>query len=287
MPDSDDTEPRVSSSPAQPDPAEIPVFILCGGLGTRLRSIETGPKASAPVAGFPFLTYTFRLLARQGFRRIFLLAGFKAADLAAELGISEARDRTEAPGIASVPTLTRDLVETLSIRVVREKERMGTGGAVWMARDYAADLNLILNGDSYAEVCFSDLLGEVKDDVAAILGVWRKKCGEYGTLELGPTNQVDRFVEKGNPGEGWINGGVYAVPGSFFERLPSGPSSLEKDVLPVDAAAGRLQAVCLQCFFRDIGTPERFRRAQAEFAVTRRRIRDEREAAAKPEPEVG
>lgn len=252
-----------------PDPAEIPVFILCGGIGTRLRSVELGPKATVIVSGLPFLTYTLRLLERQGFRKIYLLAGFKAEVLASELGLRPDPD-------VLVPTITRNLVEALSIEVVPEDEPLGTGGAVAQAKTYASDFNLILNGDSYAEIRYMDLFSGVSSELSRLLGVWKFKCGDYGSLSLDGEDRVLQFLEKGHAKEGWINGGVYAVSRSFFERLPEGASSLETDVLPKEAEAGRLAAKRYQCFFRDIGTPDRFRQAQAEFAVLCRRIRDER-----------
>ena len=43
----------------------LPVVILCGGLGTRLRSVVADcPKVLAPVAGEPFLGYLLHHLRR-------------------------------------------------------------------------------------------------------------------------------------------------------------------------------------------------------------------------------
>ena len=53
--------------------------ILVGGRGTRLGALtETMPKPMAPVAGRPFLDWQVEEVARHGFERITLLAGYKA-----------------------------------------------------------------------------------------------------------------------------------------------------------------------------------------------------------------
>jgi D-glycero-D-manno-heptose 1,7-bisphosphate phosphatase len=87
---------------------------------------------------------------------------------------------------------------------------------------------------------------------------------------------VSRFVEKdpGHRGEAWVNGGLYAFgPGLWrcMPRPPDGrtaaPFSLERDLLPELAAAGRLVALRAEGEFFDIGTPEDWERAERRFGA--------------------
>ena len=58
--------------------------ILCGGLGTRLGALTADtPKPLLPLGDAPFLDTLLFELGRHGFRRILLLAGFRA-ELVAE-----------------------------------------------------------------------------------------------------------------------------------------------------------------------------------------------------------
>ena len=58
-----------------------------------------------------------------------------------------------------------------------------------------------------------------------------------------------------------MNGGVYVFKSSLLADIPTGPSSLERDVLPrlLDRGAFALEQ---QGMFIDIGTPEDYVRAQ-------------------------
>lgn len=109
---------------------------------------------------------------------------------------------------------------------------------------------------------------------AALAAVWVPDRGDYGGLDLADDGRVLRFVEKGERNGGWINGGVYALRREVFARLPAGPSSLEKDLLPRLAEEGRLRAHAGRAFFRDIGTPARLKSARAEMGVWVKRMED-------------
>ncbi len=256
-----------ADQPADPrsvDPCAIPVFILCGGLGTRLRSVESRPKAIIPVAGIPFLAYTLRLLRLQGFRQIHLLLGVGAAAVEAVLSAQDA-----APG------------EGLSFS--REDEPLGTGGALVRARERAGPLNLILNGDSYAEAVYADLLSAhsrpERRSGLTLLAVRLDEGADYGALEIDGANRVLAFREKGAAGPRWINAGVYAADREFFQALPDRAFSLERDLFSEMAARGLIWACPGRFFFRDIGTPERLALAQEEFRWIRNRFPTEAKEA--------
>ena len=61
------------------EPANIPVFILCGGLGTRVKEeTEFRPKPMVPIGEHPILWHVMQIYSRHGFRRFVLCLGFKA-----------------------------------------------------------------------------------------------------------------------------------------------------------------------------------------------------------------
>jgi len=59
--------------------AEIPVFILCGGLGTRLKEMtEFRPKPMVAIGPDPILLHIMKHYSGFGFRRFVLSMGYKS-----------------------------------------------------------------------------------------------------------------------------------------------------------------------------------------------------------------
>jgi glucose-1-phosphate cytidylyltransferase len=57
---------------------DIPVVILCGGMGTRLREAsEKLPKPLVDIGGKPILWHIMKIYGEHGFRRFVLCLGFK------------------------------------------------------------------------------------------------------------------------------------------------------------------------------------------------------------------
>ena len=60
------------------DKRDIPVVILCGGKGTRLREeTETIPKPLVPIGGKPILWHIMKIYSHYGFNKFILLLGYK------------------------------------------------------------------------------------------------------------------------------------------------------------------------------------------------------------------
>ena len=58
--------------------ADIPVVILCGGMGTRLREAsEHLPKPLVDIGGRPVLWHIMKTYSHHGFRRFVLCLGYK------------------------------------------------------------------------------------------------------------------------------------------------------------------------------------------------------------------
>jgi NDP-sugar pyrophosphorylase family protein len=222
-------------------PADCDVAVLAGGLGTRLRgTIGALPKVLAPVAGRPFLDILLDQIARQGFRRVVLLLGYRAD--AVEAHLAQAR-RTD-----------------LAIETVIETAPLGTAGALRGALPrLASDPVVVMNGDTFVEFDAAAVLAALgaSDAAAALVAVRVPDAGRYGALALDGAGRVARFLEKRpDAGPGLINGGVYAFGRAFLDAvMASDGPSLERDVLE-RLPAGALLAVETAGRFIDIGTPE-------------------------------
>ncbi len=231
--------------------------VLCGGLGSRLGALTADtPKPLLPVDGIPFLDVLLFELARQGVRRVLLLAGF-----AAQRMIDYA---------VSTPLKARFGLE---IEVSIEPQRAGTGGAVWHARDRLDDRFFLLNGDSWFDINLLELAGRVISEPSATGAIAVRllpDASRYGVVEI-DNGRLARFRDRPErSGSGLVSGGVYVFQSSLADWLDR-CCSLEEDVFPLLARAEKLLAMPFERYFIDIGVPDAFARAQHEVPRQRKR----------------
>ena len=226
-------------------------FVLAGGLGTRLKPrFGELPKPLAPLGGRPFLARQLEWLRARGVERAVILAGF---------GADQVRD---ALGDGSRFGMTLEYsVET---------EPLGTGGALKLAESFVDGPALVVNGDTLGE-CDPWRLERDRWErgVVGAVALYRvEDAASRGRVEHA-SGTVTRFVEKDPAfrGAAWVNGGQYAFSPALWRRLPSGASSLERDVLPQLAAQGLLAGSEVEGRFWDIGTPEDHERAERELSA--------------------
>jgi len=221
--------------------------ILAGGLGTRLRSVvDDRPKAMALVAGKPFIEYLILFLRNRGVTEILLCIGHMGNVIrefccdGREWGVH--------------------------IGYSQEVTPMGTAGAIKHAAPQIEGHDfLAVNGDSILDVDLRMLRdSHLGRDALATLALARTDAPErYGVVELSEKGEVLAFIEKGQSrGPAWINGGTYVFNKRVLELIPSGNSSLERDLLPTLIGKG-LYGSPADGFFIDIGVPGDYARLNA------------------------
>ena len=81
---------------------------------------------------------------------------------------------------------------------------------------------------------------------------------KYGVIVCKPgTDQIERFVEKPQTFvSNKINAGAYIFNPAILNRIEVRPTSIEKEIFPVMAAAGQLYSMDLLGFWMDVGQPK-------------------------------
>ncbi len=224
----------------------IDALILCGGQGTRLRPvISDKPKILADVGGKPFIEILLDNLASNGFRRIIFGVGHLKEKI---IEYFQARPRKD-----------------FLIGFSKEETPLGTGGAVKKAKPLIKSEHfLVMNGDCLFSVDFEKFYQShlaKKAVLSMVLGNAIDVYSNCGRVILASDNKILSFNEKQN----LISAGIYFMRKDVFNFMPFEESfSLEYDFFPkiMDYSYGFVSNE----EFIDIGTPERYQKANRLFS---------------------
>lgn len=231
---------------------DIPVVVLAGGTGSRLRPVvDQVPKILAPIGDQQFLNILLGWLKHQGAQRIIFSLGYMADQVITALSESS-------------------LANQLHIDTVTESESLGTlGGVSFVLRELGVEECLVINGDTFVECDLHSFVTEQRenDTFAAILAKHVTDISRFGTVSFKNGSRNDdrlaSFVEKQptNHSPGWINAGVYYFSAAAAVELKVfTKGSMEVDFLTPNVH--RLNYSKLESgLFIDIGTPESYQLA--------------------------
>ncbi len=216
--------------------SEIPVVILAGGFGTRLREqTEFIPKPMVPVGGKPILWHIMKIYAHHGFRRFIICLGYKG-DVIKEY-FFHYRMRTHDFTInlsreESIVFHNSDAQDEWEITLADTGLRAMTGSRIKKIEKYIkSDLFLLTYGDGVSDLN----VGKTVDfhlshgKMATVTGV--RPPSRFGELVI-EGDRVAEFGEKPQTGEGVINGGFFVLNRAVFDYLsPDDGCVFEKEPL--------------------------------------------------------
>jgi len=224
--------------------AEMSTIILCGGLGTRLREeTEFKPKPMVEVGNRPILWHIMKHYYHYGVQSFVLCLGYKGdvirhyflnyplynSDFSIQFGSGEVR------------TLARACEEDWSVIMAETGRTALTGTRLKRALRYAEGPTFFATyGDGVSDVDLNRLLAHHKASgkLATVTAV--RPSSRFGELAI-RDGLVQRFREKPQVTEGWINGGFFVFEKKVLDRVrPSDDVSLEEAVLETLAAEGQL-----------------------------------------------
>jgi glucose-1-phosphate cytidylyltransferase len=201
----------------------IPVVILCGGLGMRLREeTEFRPKPMVEVGGRPILWHIMRIYAHYGYTEFILCLGYKAEvikdyflnyepmnnDFTIQLG---ARDSIQFHSKHS----ERDWRITLADTGLQAQ----TGARVKRIEKYVqADQFMLTYGDGVADIDIGELVRfhQRHGKIGTVTGV--RPPSRFGEL-MTDGQSVVGFSEKPQTSQGFVNGGFFVFDRRFFDNL--------------------------------------------------------------------
>jgi len=230
--------------------------ILCGGLGNRLRSIISDkPKVLAKVGNDVFLDIVIKNILQYGFDDIILCTGYLKEKIRNHLDSYSDNYNYEC-----------------RITFSEEKELLDTGGALKNAKSLIMSDNfLVVNGDSICKTNLKEFLDfhinkKALTSIVLSSSTLDRSNADYGSVVLDNLQRIMSFNEKLKNNEQLINAGIYIMNKEIFSHMPNKKKfSLEYDLFPEIIRKNNCYGFITDSEITDIGTPERFKRAQNIF----------------------
>jgi len=227
----------------------VKAFLLAAGVGSRLRPItDTTPKCMLDIGDRPLLDIWLDALDRAGVDEVLVnlhhLPDVVQRHIAARSGPP-------------------------SVRTFFEPELLGSAGTLLANRDWVdgEELFLACYADNLTDFDLRSLIDAHREHgtIATLTVFHSENPSAGGVVELDATGRVTGFVEKpSEPVSDLTNAGMYAFHPRVLDELDgTRPRDIGYDLLP--RLVGRAHAVLVEGYFRDIGTPDAYRRAWEEW----------------------
>jgi glucose-1-phosphate cytidylyltransferase len=213
--------PRAGQTLEGMDLSTVPVVILCGGMGTRLREAsEKLPKPLVDIGGRPILWHVMKTYRHYGFRRFVLALGYKSDQIKRYfLDYREhMADFTLSPDSVLPLYHGHGAMEDWEVTFVETGLNTATADRIRRVSQHLDGEHFMLTyGDGIGDV---DLHRLVRTHLAAgrigtVTAV--HPASRYGEMHVSDGRVVE-FNEKPTLATGWVNGGFFMFRRSFIDK---------------------------------------------------------------------
>lgn len=209
---------------------DMPVVILCGGQGTRLREeTEYRPKPMVEIGGKPILWHIMKIYGHYGLRKFVLCLGYKGWSIKQYFLRSHERmrDFTVSMHGASPPVFhNQEGEEDWEVTCAETGGETGTGGRLKRVAPYVPNETFLFTyGDAVADIDIDKLLEfhHAQGRIATVTGV--HPSSRYGELRVKDGTALE-FNEKPTVAEGAVSGGFFVFQKEVFDYLGDDPKQL-------------------------------------------------------------
>lgn len=222
----------------------IPVVILCGGMGTRLREeTEYKPKPMVEIGGRPVLWHIMKLYAHFGFRRFILCLGYKGSVIKEYFLNYEAMSNDFSINLGNENQLSYQSKHTeqdFNVTLVDTGLKTMTGGRIKRIEKFIdTETFTVTYGDGLANIDIGKLVAFHQSHGKLATLTAARPPSRFGILDLTKDDLVKQFREKVETE--WINGGFMVFNRRVFDFLNS-DSILEREPMEKLAAEKQMMA---------------------------------------------
>lgn len=238
-------------------------FLLAAGIGTRLKPFtDTQPKCLIPIHGTPLLKIWLDLLAMHGVTEVLINTHHHADQV--ERFVSGYGQQSP-----------------MKLHTTFEPQLLGSAGTVWRNHGFVDDQKdfIIAYADNLTDLDLAKMIDTHRifrsmEGILTMGLIQAPDPTQCGIVTLDQNNRIIRFVEKPvKPESDLANGGVYITSSQLLDYYPdsadetTGVLDLGHHILP--RLTGKMYGYRITDYLRDIGTPQAYRAALAEWPAAK------------------
>lgn len=223
------------------------VVLMVGGAGRRLLPLtQDRPKPLLPVGPKPLLETIIEQFEASGFKRFFLATNHQAEQIVGHFGDG-----------------SRLGVE---IRYLRERESLGTAGALSLLPSKPDHPLIVMNGDLLTKVDFPALVRyheEEGHDATVCVREYDFQV-PFGVVQMDAAQRLERILEKPTH-RFFVNAGIYVLSPGVLRLVPKGRLCDMTSILEKARGRGAVGCFPVREYWIDIGQPDDYQRARREY----------------------
>ncbi len=242
-------------------------ILMAGGRGTRISAVYPDiPKPLIPIGGVPVLEREIRSLAEQGFTDLILTVSHMGGKIMDYFG--------DGSGYG------------VSIQYYNETTPLGNAGALFKLRDQLTEDFLLLNADAIFDVDFNRMVEFHRARHALVTLLTHPNSHPYdsGLLIADENGAVKQWLAKEDARPDYyknrVNAGLHVISPEILDLADIDPDrigttdektgktvkiDLDRQLLKPLAGSGKMFCYDSPEYVKDMGTPERYQAAAADF----------------------
>jgi UTP--glucose-1-phosphate uridylyltransferase len=264
------------------------------GLGTRfLPATKAQPKEMLPLVDKPIIQYGVEEALAAGCDQIIIVTGRGKTAIEDHFDQSyELEKLLEVKGKTDLLQIVRDISDMIHVAYVRQKEALGLGHAVLMARELVGNEPFaVLLADDVVDArvpCLKQMMEVFKETQCSVIATERvegKAISSYGVLDVKPVEsrfgdrvfEIQNMVEKPKPEEAPSNLAIigrYILTPAVFDMLAKTQAGTGGELQLTDGMRALLKEEKMYSYVfegrrHDTGDKLGFLKATVEFALKR------------------
>ncbi len=234
------------------------VVILAGGMGTRIGEESVlKPKPMIEIGEKPILWHIMKIYSHFGYNDFVICLGYKGYQIKeyfANYYLHESDVTFDFSAAAKIEVHSHT-AEPWKVTLVNTGIEAQTADRLVAVRSHLGNAPFMMTyGDGLSDVNIAELLKfhEKNGKVATVTAA--RPTGRFGALSINANGKVDRFQEKPEGDNAWINAGFFVLGQKVFDYIKGDKVLFEKEPMEGLARAGELVAYKHTGFWQPMDT---------------------------------